>query len=248
MARQSWIDIFAYAALPQNIPALLGMLGVWNSTFLGTPSHAVVPYDHRLRRLPDYLQQLIMESNGKRVSAHGEPLDYDTSPVVWGGVGTNVQHAFFQQLHQGTWETSLDFIVAANNPHAPQAHQDMLIANCLAQSQALMRGDIKKPPRSEAANSLDAHKHCPGDHGSTTIMIDTLTPETLGALIAMYEHKTFVEATLWGINPFDQWGVEIGKRLATAVLNRITGEREASQDPSTEALLQRYQRSRPPTP
>jgi len=239
---------FRSAPLLRNIPAMLGLVGIWNNNFQAHDNLAVIPYDERLQRLPEYLQQLEMESNGKRVTHDGADVVCDTSPVLWGGVGTNVQHAFFQQLHQGTRKTAIDFIVAMTNPYANRTHQDMLVANCFAQAEGLMRGRDGAEPENaeptEEARRLAPHRACPGDRPSTMITVDTLNPATMGALLAMYEHKTYTQAVIWGINPFDQWGVELGKRLADSILRGFAGKADGPHDPSTAALIARYMRSR----
>ncbi len=227
---------FLDAPPARNLPLLLALTGIWNSTFLGAESYAVIPYDDRLRYLPDYLQQLEMESNGKRVTLAGEPLDHHSAPVTWGGLGTNAQHAFFQLLHQGTRFIPVDFVVAMRHPAARPQHHDMLVANCIAQAEALMTG---RP--ADAADALGAHRATPGNRPSTLLSVDDLTPSTLGALIALYEHKTYVHSVIWDINAFDQWGVELGKQLASTVLEELAGERGPQpHDPSTTALIDRY--------
>jgi glucose-6-phosphate isomerase len=215
---------FREAPLDKNIPTLMALLGVWNRNVLGYASQAVIPYDQRLARFPAYLQQLQMESEGKSVARDGAPVDRATGAVIWGEPGTNGQHAFFQLLHQGTEIAPIDFLVAATPTQADAHHHDLLLANCLAQGEALMRGR----PRAEAeattaahgaspaeAARLAPHKTFAGSRPSSTLLYAQLTPRTLGRLIALYEHKTFVEAAIWNINPFDQWGVELGKELAS---------------------------------
>jgi glucose-6-phosphate isomerase len=220
---------------------MLALTGLWNTSFLGAETQAVVPYDDRLDRLPDYLQQLEMESNGKRVTLADEPVAGHTCPIVWGGVGTNVQHAFFQLLHQGTRLVPVDFILALRHPRSAPAHHDMLVANCVAQAEALMTGRSRdaliaagNPP------ALALHREQPGNQPSNLIVMDELTPETLGALLAFYEHKTFVQGVIWGINSFDQWGVELGKQLAARLLDELASGRLAAHDDSTTALMARY--------
>ena len=241
---------FRNTEFARNIPVLQALIGIWNNNFLGNSSLAVVPYDERLYHFPAYLQQLEMESNGKRVSHANTLVDYATAPVIWGGVGTNAQHAFFQQLHQGTAEFVIDFIVALTHEYAALGHHDMLFANCIAQAEALMRGrDTRDSPGSTTARSsapIDLHRACPGDRASTIITMDTLEPETLGALIALYEHKTYVQGVIWNINSFDQWGVEIGKQLADTVQSDITGDKGTSHDPSTQAMIERFRRLKQP--
>ncbi|MGR8918867.1 MAG: glucose-6-phosphate isomerase [Gammaproteobacteria bacterium] len=230
---------FASASPAENLPVMLAMVGIWNSNVLGAPSYAVVPYDDRLRFLPDYLQQLEMESNGKRVGLDGEYLSRDSAPITWGGLGTNAQHAFFQLLHQGTRLVPVDFVLALTHPAARPEHHDMLVANCLAQAEGLMSG-------SEGGDdpALARHRETPGNRPSTVITMAALEPATLGALIALYEHKTYVQSVIWGINAFDQWGVELGKQLATAILEEVAGGPPAAHDPSTTALIAAYRRVR----
>ncbi|MCC0028940.1 MAG: glucose-6-phosphate isomerase [Brucellaceae bacterium] len=239
---------FRTAPERENLPFLLGLVGYWHRVACGYPSRAVIPYDQRLARLPAYLQQLDMESNGKSVTIDGKPVAVPTGPVVFGEPGTNGQHAFFQLLHQGTDIVPVEFIVAANG-HEPELanHHRMLLANCLAQSEALMRGRTL----AEAAAQLDAagkdaaavealapHKVFSGNRPSLTIVHDKLTPHALGRLVALYEHRVFVEAQLFGINAFDQWGVELGKELATQLLPMVSGEKDAAdRDGSTRGLL-----------
>ena len=237
---------FADAPLLANLPVVLGLIGFWNSHGLGAESYAVVPYDDRLRLLPDYLQQLEMESNGKRIDLANAELACHSAPITWGGLGTNAQHAFFQLLHQGTRLVPVDFIVALEHPAGRRSHHDMLVANCFAQAEALMRGQAY-PSSGVDADGIDLalHRASPGNRPSTKLVLDALSPATLGALIALYEHKTFVQSILWNINAFDQWGVELGKQLATAILDEISGAAPvANHDPSTSALIARYQASR----
>jgi glucose-6-phosphate isomerase len=239
---------FATAAPLQNLPMLLGLLGVWHRNACGLPSRAVIPYDQRLSRLPAYLQQLDMESNGKRVTSKGDAAKGDTGPVVWGEPGTNGQHAFFQLLHQGTTVIPVEFLIAAE-PHEKdmRVHHDLLIANCLAQSQALMKGrtlheaeaQLLAAGKSKAeAKRLAPHRVFTGNRPSLTIAYKKLDPHTLGRLIALYEHRVFVEAAIWGINAFDQWGVELGKELATGLQPVIEGRQSTDDlDASTAGLV-----------
>ncbi|MGZ5035230.1 MAG: glucose-6-phosphate isomerase [Usitatibacter sp.] len=212
--------------LERNVPALLGLVGAWNRNALGMPTHAVLSYASRLGSLPAYLQQLEMESNGKRVTRDGEPVDMETCPVVWGGTETPGQHAFHQWLHQGTGSASCDFIVVARPMGAIAAHHEILLAHACAQSEALMNG-IDAP---------DPHRACPGDRVSTTFVLPRLDAYHLGALLAIYEHKVYVQATLWGINAFDQFGVELGKTIAAQVLPAVRGA-GAPLHPATRHLL-----------
>ncbi len=227
---------FFAAPFGRNMPVLLALVGVWNNNYLGAETYAVVPYDDRLRYLPEYLQQLEMESNGKQRMASNLPVDSATAPITWGGLGTNTQHAFFQLLHQGTRLVPVDFVVSLRPGSDRREHHDTLVANCLAQAEGLMCG------RQLPADIADAAQRAtPGNHPSNLLCLSELTPYTLGALLALYEHKTFVQAHLWGINAFDQWGVELGKQLAEVIQGEIAdGAVSAPHDPSTNALLQRY--------
>ncbi len=241
---------FRNAGLEANLPVVLGLLSVWYTQFFGAQSRAVVPYDQHLEHLPAYLQQLEMESNGKGVTQEGKTVEYATGPIVWGAPGTNGQHAFFQLLHQGTLLVPADFLLPLQGHHPPEAQHELLVAHCIAQSQALMRGRSAAELRTEMAarevpeieiERLVAHRVCPGNRPSNTLCYDRLTPETLGALIALYEHKTFTEGVILGIDSFDQWGVELGKTLAGEVAAGLRGEAAPSgQDASTRALIQRF--------
>ncbi|SFQ95042.1 glucose-6-phosphate isomerase [Poseidonocella sedimentorum] len=239
---------FRAAPLEENMPVLLALVGLWHHQVLGYPTRAVLPYDNRLGRLPAYLQQLEMESNGKRVSMDGADLDYASGPVVWGEPGTNGQHAFYQLIHQGTGVVPCEFLLAAQGHEPELRHQhDLLVANCLAQSEALMRGrDLDTAREMMAAKGLEGaelerqarHRVFPGNRPSTTLIYPKLTPEILGQIIALYEHRVFVEGVILGINSFDQWGVELGKELATALGPVVTGEAPADgKDGSTRGLV-----------
>ena len=253
---------FAEAPLEENLPIQLGLLDVWYRNFLGFTSRSVAPYHQGLRRLPAYLQQLEMESNGKSVDLDGEPLPFGTSPVVWGEAGTNGQHAYFQMLHQGTDVIPVEFVAVktpcyraegiAELPEGVRAgladQHHKLLANCLAQSQALMLGKSTDEAMGESAptasKALDAttvarHRTFPGNRPSTTLVLDQLTPAALGALIALYEHRVFTSGALWRINSFDQWGVELGKALCSQLLPRFATGDTAGLDGSTAALLDR---------
>ncbi|EJM99576.1 glucose-6-phosphate isomerase [Phyllobacterium sp. YR531] len=246
---------FRKAALSKNLPMMLGLVGYWHRAISGYTSRAVIPYDQRLARLPAYLQQLDMESNGKGVTVYGKPVSGPTGPVVWGEPGTNGQHAFFQLLHQGTDTIPVEFIVAANGHESDLDNQhQMLLANCLAQSEALMKGrtleeakaqlTAKNLPKSEV-NRIAPHRVFTGNRPSITIIHDKLDPYTLGRLIALYEHRVFVEAQLYGINAFDQWGVELGKELATELLPVVSGEASAKdKDASTQGLVAHLRKRR----
>ena len=216
---------FQKTELEQNLPVLLAMIGIWNVNFLDIRTHAILPYDGRLEHLPAYLQQLEMESNGKSVSRDGEPLDYATCPILWGQVGPNAQHAFYQLLHQGTEAVAADFIVAARRYHETgnaelESQHRLTLANCL-----------------DNAEGMPPFKRYRGNQPSSTLLLDELTPYSLGQLIALYEHKVFTQAVVWNINPFDQWGVELGKQMATALLGPLGSSGDGVFDPSTGGLL-----------
>jgi glucose-6-phosphate isomerase len=243
---------FRSAELPVNLPVILGLLGVWYANFFDAHSFAVLPYDQGLHRFPAFLQQLDMESNGKRTDLSGRDVNYQTGPVVWGEPGTNGQHAFFQHLHQGTQWTPADFILPLAAHYAAAQgigadHHRMLVANCLAQTQALMRGRSVDEARAElstqglggaALEHLLPHKVFPGNRPSNTILLPAVTPRSLGALIALYEHKVFVQGALWQVNSFDQWGVELGKQLAGRILEDLErGAPSKGQDASTAGLI-----------
>ena len=221
---------FRSAPLETNLPVRLALLDVWYRNFHGFTSRNIAPYSSALRRLPAYLQQLEMESNGKRVDAHGQALPFDTAPVLWGEPGTNGQHAYFQMLHQGTQVVPVEFVAVKKPSHALEGHHSLLLSNVLAQAQALMVG------KADAGNG---HKHFPGNRPSTFLLLDDLTPASLGALIALQEHRVFVSGSVWGINSFDQWGVELGKVLAKDVQVRLESGDTAGLDGSTAALLAR---------
>ena len=222
---------FRVTPMAENIPVILGLLDVWYNNFCAAETRAVVPYDQRLRLLPDYLSQLVMESNGKRVTDLGQALAIDSTPVVWGSIGTNAQHAFFQMLHQGTRIVPVEFLLPLRSAYNENHHK--LVANCLAQGKALMLGQ---------PNSQEPHRHFPGNRPSTTIAYENLTPKILGMLLAMYEHRTYVQAKVWGINPFDQWGVELGKTLANEIIAELEGEpgMHPDHDPSTKRLIEHF--------
>lgn len=237
---------FRTAPLAQNLPVLLGLLGVWHRDLCLYPARAIIPYDQRLARFPAYLQQLDMESNGKSLDRQGQPVQRPTGPLVWGEPGSNSQHAFFQLLHQGTDTIPVEFLIAAEG-HEPalRHHHAILIANCLAQSEALMRGRsaaeaealmLKQGRSPEEAKRLAPFRAFPGNRPSLTIAYRRLDPFTLGRLIALYEHRVFVEAAIWNINAFDQWGVELGKELATGLLPAVEGQ-DGAVPAGTEGLL-----------
>ncbi len=244
---------FRASPLDRNMPALLALVGVWNRNIEGAGALAVLPYDQHLHRLPAYLQQLDMESNGKSVALDGAPLQRGSGPVIFGEPGTNGQHAFYQLIHQGTDIVACDFIAAALSASPLADHQEKLLANFLAQPEALMLGRDEDAVRVELAREgrtpaeiarLAPHKVFQGDRPSNSILMERLTPGTLGALVALYEHKVFCQGVLWGVNPFDQWGVELGKALAKGILPKVAKAGEgkpaaAGHDPSTRALIDR---------
>ena len=252
---------FAHEPLERNVPVLLGLADVWNRNFHRFTSRCVAPYHQWLARLPAYLQQLEMESNGKGVDLAGEPVPFATSPVVWGEPGTNGQHAFFQMLHQGTDVVPVEFIAVRESAHGYADSHAKLLANCLAQSQALMQGKSEAEAAAEsvptAARDCDRarlarHRRFPGNRPSTTLVLDALTPRSLGALIALYEHRVWIAGALWNINSFDQWGVELGKALANRLLPRLDASAQgvslgdtSSLDSSTAGLLKRLTSAAP---
>jgi len=238
---------FRTAPFEKNMPVLLAMLGVWYSNFWDAQSHAFLPYDHYLRNFVKHLQQLDMESNGKSVRQDGSPVSCDTGPIIWGGVGCNGQHAYHQLLHQGTPLIPSDFIVPVVSFNPVADHHQWLYANCLSQSQALMRGKTRAEAETELREKglddaevqrLAPHKVIPGNRPSNTLVLERISPRRLGALIALYEHKVFVQGVIWGINSFDQWGVELGKELGKSVYQKLTAyEAEAAEDASTQGLI-----------
>jgi glucose-6-phosphate isomerase len=222
---------FRTSSPERNGPLIMALLSVWNTNFLGATNHAVLPYSRRLRLLPDYLQQLEMESNGKRVHVDGKPVRIHTMPILWGGEGTNGQHAFHQLLHQGTRAFSADFILSAageaTTPQGLEAHHRWLLANAFAQSQAMMSG----------LEAEDPHRSVTGNKATTTLVMDELSPFALGSLLALYEHKVFCQGVIWNINSFDQWGVELGKQLALPIFDQLGGTPTLQQDASTRGLI-----------
>ncbi len=245
---------FRNAPMGSNIPVLMGLLGVWYRNFFAAATHAVLPYDYALRYFPDYLQQLEMESNGKRALLSGGYAEHDTCPIVWGAPGNNGQHAFYQLLHQGTQLVPSDFIVSVRSQAALPGHESACIANALAQTEALMRGRNAEEARGELAQkgysgeALEqavAHRVMPGNQPSNTLLYERLTPEILGSLVALYEHKVFVQSVCWGINAFDQWGVELGKELAQRIEPELQGDADVSEhDASTLGLIAAIRRLR----
>jgi glucose-6-phosphate isomerase len=233
---------FKDAPLHENLPALLGLVGVWNASFMHVRAHSVLPYDGRLKFLPSYLSQLEMESNGKSVDKAGNAIDYDTCPVLWGEIGPNAQHAFYQLLHQGTQAVSCDFIApirryqdvdSTDEGRSLQLQHQLGLANCLAQSRVLMLGDAVV----DVDENTPSFKRYKGNQPSSTILLDELNPFALGALLALYEHKVFVMSVIWDINPFDQWGVELGKKIADSMTTALDGQITDDLDQSTQQLL-----------
>ncbi|MEY4175241.1 MAG: Glucose-6-phosphate isomerase [Actinomycetota bacterium] len=236
---------FREAPLERNLPVLMAMLGVWYHNVLGAETKAVLPYAHELRRFPAYLQQLDMESNGKRVRADGSDVRTSTGPVVWGEPGTNGQHAFYQLLHQGTRLVPVDFIGFARPNHPLVAQHHLLMANLFAQGEALAFGKTLDEVVAEGVPAhQQPHRVFPGNRPSTTILAEQLTPSVLGQLIALYEHVVFVQGAVWGVNSFDQWGVELGKVLAGRIAPELTGDAEPAHDSSTDALVHWYRQHR----
>ena len=246
---QSMDNHFKTAPIETNIPMILGLIGVWYRNVLGASSQAILPYDQHLSRLPAYLQQADMESNGKSVTRDGKAIAYETGPIIWGEPGTNGQHAFYQLIHQGTELIPVDFIMAANALHPLANHHDKLVSNCLAQAEALMRGKTEEEVREELSGTdlspaeidvLAPQKVFDGNKPSTMILYKQLDPFTLGRLVAMYEHKIFVQGIIWNVNSYDQWGVELGKQLAKELLPMVEGKEDAgTRDASTAGLIKR---------
>ena len=237
---------FQETPFEKNIPVVLALLSIWYNNFYGAESEAIIPYTQYLRNLPAYLQQGIMESNGKSVGRDGIPVNYQTGTIIWGASGTNAQHAFFQLIHQGTKLIPADFIGFKKSLYGNKDHQNKLLANFIAQTEALMNGKSLTQVKEELSTSrmsadqqekIAPFKVFTGNKPTNSILIDSLTPSSLGALIAMYEHKIYVQGILWNIYSFDQWGVELGKQLASAVLEDIEGISSHEHDPSTKALL-----------
>ena len=238
---------FRSASFEQNLPVVMALIGIWNTNFLGASTLSMLPYNESLKYFPSFLQQLEMESNGKTVTADGKPLDYETCPIVWGELGNNGQHAFFQLLHQGGRLIPCDFIASARSDYPLPGHQEALLSNCFAQSAALAFGrdedEVRANMEKEGVSpqqiaDLLPHRVFAGNQPSSTLMLGSLTPETMGALVALYEHKVFVQGAIWGINSFDQWGVELGKAVASRILPAIHDESLAkSLDASTQGLI-----------
>ncbi len=238
---------FRVAPFDRNLPVLLALLGIWYINFFGAETHAILPYDHYLSKLSAYCQQLDMESNGKRVTLTGKVVNYHTGPIIWGQPGTNGQHAFYQLIHQGTRVIPCDFIGFCQSLNPLDSHHDLLMANLFAQTEALAFGKTGKEVRAEKVSKILApHKTFEGNHPTNTILLPQLTPEMLGKLVALYEHKVFVQGTIWNINSFDQWGVELGKVLAKQIVPQLEPETEPvlEHDSSTNTLIHRYRRQR----
>ncbi len=219
---------FLHTPLEKNMPVIMALIGIWYINFLQAETQAIIPYDQALHQLPAFLQQLDMESNGKSVDVEGVPIDYATGPIVWGQTGSNGQHAFFQLLHQGTRFVPIDFIASLKTSEKSPEHHFALLTNMLAQANAFMNGD--------SGADTQTHASCPGNRPSTVLLLDEMTPHNLGVLIALYEHKVFVQGAIWNINSFDQWGVQLGKRLATEISGNIKHQ-STDYDPSTQGLL-----------
>jgi glucose-6-phosphate isomerase len=238
---------FATTPLENNLPVILAMLGVWYVNFFGAQSHAILPYDQYLNRFAAYFQQGDMESNGKRVTREGEAIsDYATGPVIWGEPGTNGQHAFYQLIHQGTLLVPADFIAPVKSHNLIGQHHPILLSNFFAQTEALAFGKTTDEAKSEGSQgALAVHRTFPGNRPTTSIMVDAITPQTLGMLLAMYEHKIFVQGVVWNVNSFDQWGVELGKQLAKKILPELTDSQSVTtHDSSTNGLINHYKSRR----
>jgi glucose-6-phosphate isomerase len=236
---------FRSAPFERNLPVLMGLLAVWYNNFFNTQTVAVLPYEQYLKRFPAYLQQLTMESNGKHVTLDGVRVDYDTGPVYWGEPGTNGQHSFYQLIHQGTRLIPCDFIAFARTLNPLGRHHDMLLANVFAQTEALAFGKTSEQVKAEGTPEwLAPHRVFEGNRPSNTLMLDALTPAALGKLVALYEHSVFTQGTIWRIDSFDQWGVELGKALAQRIIPELESakEPELGHDSSTNALIRRYRR------
>jgi len=235
---------FCSAPFSENIPVLMALLGIWNINFCGYSTHAIIPYEDGLEYFPDYLQQLEMESNGKRAAKENGFVEHSTAPIIWGGVGCNNQHAYMQLLHQGTQVVPVDFLVAAKAHPQFEEHHQLLLASCLSQSKALMEGNFSFPENDFARERCLDAKRCFGDRPSSTLMYTALTPRVLGALIALYEHKVFVQGVLWGINSFDQFGVELGKTLVKEILAQLEQSTDKNLDSSTQGLIEFYRKNK----
>jgi glucose-6-phosphate isomerase len=244
---------FQTAPAEQNLPMILALLGVWYINFFGAQSHVLLPYYHYMRGFPAYVQQLDMESNGKRIAGENTVTDYATGPIIWGSEGTNGQHSFHQLIHQGTVLVPADFMLPLNVPNQDKTHHAMLASNCFGQTQALMQGKTLAECKADLASkgldaaaleSLATHKTMPGNKPSNTLLFDQVDPATLGALVALYEHKVFVQGAIWGVNSFDQWGVELGKELGNQVLDKLVNTDAALNfDASTNQLIAKFRQA-----
>jgi len=242
---------FRTTPFDRNLPVLMGLLGVWYTDFFGAETVAVLPYDQYLKRFPAYLQQLTMESNGKHVTLRGAQVNYDTGPIYWGEPGTNGQHSFYQLIHQGTRLIPCDFIGFCQTLNPLGDHHDVLTANLFAQSEALAFGKTAEEVKAEGTPDwLVPHRTFEGNRPSSTILADRLTPETLGTLVALYEHIVFTQGAIWDLDPFDQWGVELGKVLAVRIIPELESADEppVRHDSSTNALIRRYRTRRGAAP
>jgi glucose-6-phosphate isomerase len=238
---------FRTAPFERNLPVIMGLLAVWYTNFFDAQTIAVLPYDRYLRRFPAYLQQLAMESNGKHVTQDGTPVAYQTGPVIWGEPGTNGQHSFYQLIHQGTRLIPCDFIAFCRSLNPLGRHHDLLMANVFAQTEALAFGKTEDQVRAEGtADVLVPHRVFEGNRPTTTILAERLTPETLGALVALYEHSVFTQGAIWDVDSFDQWGVELGKVLAQEIVPEVASadEPKLAHDSSTNTLIRRYRQRR----
>jgi glucose-6-phosphate isomerase len=238
---------FRTAPFERNLPVLMGLIGLWYTDFFNAQAVAVLPYDQYLKRFPAYLQQLIMESNGKATTLAGQPVDYQTSAIYFGEPGTNGQHSFYQMIHQGTKLIPCDFIAFAQSLNPLGDHHDLLVSNVLAQAEALAFGKTEAEVKAEGtAEWLAPHRSFPGNRPSNLLLAECLTPAVLGSLVALYEHMVFTQGAIWCIDPFDQWGVELGKVLAQRIQPELedTEEPELNHDSSTNALIRRYRRLR----
>jgi len=236
---------FRTAPFTRNLPVLMGLLAVWYNNFFGAQTVAVLPYEQYLKRFPAYLQQLTMESNGKHVTLTGSPVDYQTGPIYWGEPGTNGQHSFYQLIHQGTRLIPCDFIAFARPLNALGRHHDILLANVFAQTEALAFGKTAAEVKAEGTPDwLVPHRLFEGNRPSNILLLEALTPAALGKLVALYEHSVFTQGTIWQIDSFDQWGVELGKALAQRIIPQLEGptEPKLEHDSSTNALIQRYRK------
>ena len=249
---------FIAAPMERNLPVILGLIGIWQINFFGNKSHAILPYDQSLHRFPAYLQQLEMESNGKRIDRSGNEVDYSTGAIVWGEPGTNGQHAFYQLLHQGTQIIPADFLAPCISHNPVDNQHRLLLANFIAQTEAMMQGKkeneiceeyevelSEESPITDKLKKTIPHKVFPGGRPTTSILFKKLDPKTLGSLIALYEHKVFVQSVIWNTNPFDQWGVELGKQLTGKVLGELKNEMQiTSHDSSTNGLINYFKENR----